>query len=613
MTPFSSGRSRARLTLAGFAATLAAAALIGWFRAELTVLAVKQLMAGGPVAELRYSGLELGVAGAELAGLAFHVDTPAGRLRVEADGINAGYELGAAELTTVTVRHARLGFDYQPVETPSVDGDARSGPIPLPLQRLRVDALEFAMETPWGDSRFHGEGDLTRRNDGTVTLVIQDAAQSIRAEFPADFTAATVAIEGLPQRPVMGTSIRGLNRPERRIEVQADAAPLLGWLADSPLVPSRLRKLLEEWGVDRIAPGIEGLALAIAAESADGFHSSRGTGALRRGERSLLQAEIGMTGAEADVHGRLNLPAAEALDVMRPLLPRVVSSWRVSGGAVTGEAAWHRNPAGTVTTHGSLAASGLTLDAGAVRLEAAELVLHLTDLLAPTATASLTAPRVQLGSAVAAGGLAIEASLTGGAVSLGRATLSMFGGAVDLEPAVVELGPDPVALTLRLRELDLAQLLAALSQPGLSGTGNVSGALPLRLSAEMVELDDGRLIGSGPGVFRYQGPAADDSLAFRALRNFAYRRLQARVHYRPNGDYGLGIRLEGHNPDVLSGHPIAFNLKLTGRLPELLQQGILAGDFERPVLERYENANPAPKPGQGPAQRKPPPADRRDR
>ena len=164
-----------------------------------------------------------------------------------------------------------------------------------------------------------------------------------------------------------------------------------------------------------------------------------------------------------------------------------------------------------------------------------------------------------------------------------------------------------------VRELDLSRLLATLSQPGLSGSGRVGGTLPVRLSADSIELEEGRLMGDGPGVFRYRGPADDGSLAFRALRNFVYRQFQARADYRPNGDYRIGIRLEGHNPQVLAGHPIAFNLNLSGQLPELLQKGILAGDFERPVLDLYESANAAPKSRTEREQRKPPPADRRDR
>ncbi|MDD5126305.1 YdbH domain-containing protein, partial [Methylovulum sp.] len=95
--------------------------------------------------------------------------------------------------------------------------------------------------------------------------------------------------------------------------------------------------------------------------------------------------------------------------------------------------------------------------------------------------------------------------------------------------------------------------------------------------------------------------------------------LQAKVNYRPNGDYHLGLRMEGGNPEVLSGHPLAFNLNLSGHLPELLQRGFMAGDFERVILEEAKpkpaktkkSAKPLLNPPVGEQQPKPPPADRR--
>ncbi|NJD04893.1 MAG: hypothetical protein FIA97_00145 [Methylococcaceae bacterium] len=225
----------------------------------------------------------------------------------------------------------------------------------------------------------------------------------------------------------------------------------------------------------------------------------------------------------------------------------------------------------------------------------------------------MNAPRLGFGADVDAGELVLEASLLGRELKVEKAAVQVFGGALELEPSRLDFAERPIPLIVRIRDVDLAQALAALSQPGLSGGGTVSGVLPFRWMSDSIELEGGELTGAGPGVFRYRGPAADDSLAFRALRNFLYRQLQARLDYRPSGDYRLGVRLEGHNPDVLAGHPIAFKLNVSGRLPELLRQGILAGDFERPVLEMYQNAQTEPKPGRAGGPRKPPPADRRNR
>jgi hypothetical protein len=182
-------------------------------------------------------------------------------------------------------------------------------------------------------------------------------------------------------------------------------------------------------------------------------------------------------------------------------------------------------------------------------------------------------------------------------------------------PDTIRLEQTPILLTLRLHDVDLSQLLMSLHYPNISGTGTIAGELPLQLSAGAIDVQDGSLNGTQPGVLRYVGPADSQNIAFKALRNLVYRNLQAKVNYRPNGDYHLGLRLEGSNPEVLSGHPLAFNLNISGQLPELLQKGILAGDLERTILEQAiakpANLEKSPNTRTGDQLPKPPPADRR--
>jgi len=186
---------------------------------------------------------------------------------------------------------------------------------------------------------------------------------------------------------------------------------------------------------------------------------------------------------------------------------------------------------------------------------------------------------------------------------------------MELMPGTIRLEQTPILLTLRLHDVDLSQLLMSLHYPNISGTGTIDGELPLRLSAGAIDLQDGSLSGTQPGVLRYAGPADSQNIAFKALKNLVYRSLQAKVNYRPNGDYHLGLRLEGSNPEVLSGHPLAFNLNISGQLPELLQKGILAGDLERTILEQAiakpANLEKSPNTPTGDQSPKPPPADRR--
>jgi hypothetical protein len=96
------------------------------------------------------------------------------------------------------------------------------------------------------------------------------------------------------------------------------------------------------------------------------------------------------------------------------------------------------------------------------------------------------------------------------------------------------------------------------------------------------------------GTLRYDPLAANmseqlDNIALKALQDFRYRVLQMELNYDPEGNYVIKTRLEGHNPAIYDGHPIAFNLNITGTLPGLLRSSLLSGDFSGNVLKSIRN------------------------
>jgi len=197
-------------------------------------------------------------------------------------------------------------------------------------------------------------------------------------------------------------------------------------------------------------------------------------------------------------------------------------------------------------------------------------------------------PSLQLGKETKLQQLQFKAELEDQWLAVKKAELPVFGGVLEVLPTRVDIENEPLNLTLSIRKLDLEQLLQSLNYPQLSGTGIISGKLPLSLSKDSIEVIDGKLDGMRPGVLRYQGPADDSNIAFKALRNLRYHSLQGKLNYQSTGDYQLGLRLEGKNPEVLLGHPVAFNLNLSGHLPKLLQKGLMAGDFDQPILEQIK-------------------------
>jgi hypothetical protein len=171
-----------------------------------------------------------------------------------------------------------------------------------------------------------------------------------------------------------------------------------------------------------------------------------------------------------------------------------------------------------------------------------------------------------------------------------QAEAAIFDGLLAVMPGSLDFSQSPLLFTLALKDVDLAALLAALNYPKLTGSGRISGTLPVSIAENAIEIQGGTLSGKQPGKLSYQGPTTEgDNLAFKALRNLVYHDLQAGLDYQPSGDYRLSLHLQGKNPDLLDGHPLAFNLNLSGKLPELLQRSLLSGDFDRSVLEQMKN------------------------
>ncbi len=179
-----------------------------------------------------------------------------------------------------------------------------------------------------------------------------------------------------------------------------------------------------------------------------------------------------------------------------------------------------------------------------------------------------------------------------GSLKLEELGIGLLDGFLEAGPGRLPLPPGSGAIALNVREIDLGRLLALLDQPGLEGAGRLSGILPLTWSQGKAEIRDGHLQSTMPGRLRYQPPTpVTDNIGLQALRDFHYGRLDLGLNYLADGQYRLELRLDGHNPDLYSAHPIAFKLNIDGKLPGLLQGALLSGDFDSYLLKQIQQGN----------------------
>ncbi|MDP3091582.1 MAG: YdbH domain-containing protein [Nitrospira sp.] len=175
----------------------------------------------------------------------------------------------------------------------------------------------------------------------------------------------------------------------------------------------------------------------------------------------------------------------------------------------------------------------------------------------------------------------------------------LFGGSVTSPGLRLAPATMPHRLVLSLRRCDLAKLLSLEQQKGLQGTGLLSGAIPLTVTAKGVSVKDGTVEAEAPGgVIRYQ-PSPESAalltdadsnvkLVAQALSNFQYTVLKAGVQYAEDGVMQLAVRLEGRNPDMKKSPPIHFNVNVQENIPALLQSLRLVQDIEESLQGKMQ-------------------------
>jgi len=158
-------------------------------------------------------------------------------------------------------------------------------------------------------------------------------------------------------------------------------------------------------------------------------------------------------------------------------------------------------------------------------------------------------------------------------------------GKISLAPTDWRFGGFENRVVVQVQNIGLATILAGVGKDKLSATGQVSGTLPARINGVNVVIDGGVLGVKDGGVIRYTSAGTEAAgaqnenagYAFKALRNFRYRQLEARMDGPLDGAMALRLVFDGNNPEVLSGQPFLFDTTITGDLANIARN--MAGAF----------------------------------
>lgn len=165
------------------------------------------------------------------------------------------------------------------------------------------------------------------------------------------------------------------------------------------------------------------------------------------------------------------------------------------------------------------------------------------------------------------------------------ANIEGIDGKVFLSPTDWRFGDMENRVEVSVENVGLGTMLAGIGKDKFSATGQVYGTLPARIKGVDVLIEDGVLTIKDGGIIRYKSAATDAAAvrnkgaehAFKALENFHYKQLEARIDGPIDGDMALGIVFDGQNPDVLGGQPFQFNTEVKGELANIARN--MAGAF----------------------------------
>ncbi len=188
-----------------------------------------------------------------------------------------------------------------------------------------------------------------------------------------------------------------------------------------------------------------------------------------------------------------------------------------------------------------------------------------------------------------------------GQVLVEEARFTLVGGQFTVRDALIDPASGNTELRVQVDSLSLARLFETLAVEGLSGQGELAGAIPVSIQGDQVAVRGARLVSRAPGVLRFRSATASAALQtgdqwvellLKALENFQYDTLSLAGGLDQDGDAKLRLEILGRNPDVLEGHPFQVNINLTGDLGPILDAVRQGREISSDLLRRSWRLSP---------------------
>ncbi len=185
------------------------------------------------------------------------------------------------------------------------------------------------------------------------------------------------------------------------------------------------------------------------------------------------------------------------------------------------------------------------------------------------------------------------------AVRIPEARFPLFGGFGSILSALYEPENDSFDGLVRLTDIGLTPIVAAIDLEGVFATGILSGSLPVSSSPDGFAIEGGQLTAASGGIIRIDNPAVQQALGghheyvelmIEALKDFRYEKLELGITRIPGQDGVISISLSGHSPAVENGRVFNININLETDFDKIVGLAEQAFSTTDRVLDRLRKA-----------------------
>lgn len=455
-------------------------------------------------------------------------------------------------------RHLTLGFGANRSLTGSADLLVSIPEMPFDAAKATLQDIAFGAES------MRVTGTLAAHGVETLSIVLQNGAMRHRS---ADFTQAGARIDLADDR-ISATA-------------SAQVARLFGPTSETPSKPLSVSAHIRGDSGGVAATG----TIAVAGGGQLGEFSGRVTDG---GDRGNLALSIPKT--------RFARNAAFDQDALSAI--GGVSDFTGVAG-LTVSTAW---APGRTTQSATLRLEGTNFALGEVSVTDLDIDAELSGFFPPRTKRPATITAKSIDAGLPFTGLHAEILLPGGnTANVSSAGLQVAGGEVRGTDLVIPLDDRPGRFALDVDNIDMAHLAALAKVEGLSINGRLSGTIPIRSDGGILHFDNGVLQAGAPGRLAYKPatpPAAlshsgSGDLLLQALSNFEYQRLSLTANGPISDEITVAVALAGRNPDLYGGYPVEFNLNLSGKLTQILTEGLVRYHLPANLEQQLRTTEPA--------------------